>query len=318
MFEVKPLNRSSLTNGLGAFSTQKIPGGTKVFTEPPITTVPISDHMMWQLTKDLLIAGHGESIKTLASIPVSKAPPITKKMLKELLPKFSKSIVERTYHIVCRNAYVIRNFLTYHQRGLGLYPVISRFNHHCNPNCALVFDDVSGMIVAIRDIDVDEELTLSYHLLASSALPVLFRQKIIVHHYDFICQCSECEKSIASSCDDISTFEVLERSPLDERLIKLCKVLIEKELSPNITMVIAVLCLRSFLSSGQETDHAIFCNDLAVQCLELIHHVKESYLRWYAEWLLTLILEIDHPTHFYQESLLVNDRKDCSALNVQH
>ncbi|OAL45774.1 SET domain-containing protein [Pyrenochaeta sp. DS3sAY3a] len=71
-----------------------------------------------------------------------------------------------------------------------LYPLISRINHACNPNSFVLFSraGVSMAIKAYRDIEVGEEISISYLLLG---IPHKQRQNLI-SRWGFKCTCSLC------------------------------------------------------------------------------------------------------------------------------
>lgn len=306
---------TKVEHGTGWVSNQSIGQGNVIFDEAPLVHVPSSSNMLWELTCKILVSGKHHVISSLYSKRVSNSPIVTKAMLKPLIQNYSKKIILQTYQIVCRNAYTIKNFVTFHDRGLGLYPLISRLNHHCDPNCVLVFEDCVARVVSIRDIVLGEELTVSYHLLASACLPLSFRQKVMMKHYDFVCDCSHCKNyDILFQSDDTKILEALEKSSLDYRMINLSRVI--KSQTPIILLVTAILCLRCFLDSGWDLSDAVICNDVVVQSLETIHEIPMSYLRWYGEYIFTLVLKIQHSSHAFNNLLIKNDIVDCPLLNI--
>uniref|UniRef100_A0A673BXU5 [histone H3]-lysine(4) N-trimethyltransferase n=1 Tax=Sphaeramia orbicularis TaxID=375764 RepID=A0A673BXU5_9TELE len=46
--------------------------------------------------------------------------------------------------------------------GVGLYPSLSLLNHDCRPNCVMVFEGTKLQLRAVREINPEEELTISY------------------------------------------------------------------------------------------------------------------------------------------------------------
>lgn len=46
-----------------------------------------------------------------------------------------------------------------------VFPLVSRLNHECRPNCAYYFDHTtfSHKVIAVCDIVPGEELTISYY-----------------------------------------------------------------------------------------------------------------------------------------------------------
>ena len=73
--------------------------------------------------------------------------------------------------------------------GLGLYQTIAFLNHSCNPNCIAVFSGSKCDIRSIRDIELGEELYISYTELMR---PQSVRREKLMKQYYFDCRCSRC------------------------------------------------------------------------------------------------------------------------------
>ncbi|XP_072369010.1 histone-lysine N-methyltransferase SMYD3 isoform X1 [Scyliorhinus torazame] len=74
--------------------------------------------------------------------------------------------------------------------GVGLYPSMSLLNHSCDPNSTIVFEGKQLQLHAVRQIQVDEELTVSYiDVMATSQE----RQRQLEKQYCFVCDCKRCE-----------------------------------------------------------------------------------------------------------------------------
>ncbi|KAI0315809.1 SET domain-containing protein [Amylostereum chailletii] len=77
----------------------------------------------------------------------------------------------------------------------GIYPLASRlFNHSCCPNSGVkyVFEEEEHpkmVVVALRDIATDEEITIPY---IDPALPSQDRDRALKINYDFTCDCPLC------------------------------------------------------------------------------------------------------------------------------
>lgn len=74
--------------------------------------------------------------------------------------------------------------------GVGLYPSLSLLNHDCGPNCVMVFEGTKLHLRAVKDIEVGEELSISY--IDSLALTDE-RQKQLKEQYHFTCHCQRCD-----------------------------------------------------------------------------------------------------------------------------
>ncbi|KGL77171.1 Histone-lysine N-methyltransferase SMYD3, partial [Tinamus guttatus] len=74
--------------------------------------------------------------------------------------------------------------------GVGLYPSMSLLNHSCDPNCVIVFEGYQLLLRSVREIQIGEELTISY---IESLMPTSERQKHLMRQYCFVCDCLLCQ-----------------------------------------------------------------------------------------------------------------------------
>ncbi|KAJ7425210.1 SET and MYND domain containing 3 [Willisornis vidua] len=74
--------------------------------------------------------------------------------------------------------------------GVGLYPSMSLLNHSCDPNCVIVFEGYQLLLRSVREIQIGEELTISY---IESLMPTSERQKQLLRQYCFECDCLLCQ-----------------------------------------------------------------------------------------------------------------------------
>ncbi|KFV42546.1 Histone-lysine N-methyltransferase SMYD3, partial [Tyto alba] len=74
--------------------------------------------------------------------------------------------------------------------GVGLYPSMSLLNHSCDPNCVIVFEGYQLLLRSVREIQIGEELTISY---IESLMPTSERQKRLMRQYCFECDCLLCQ-----------------------------------------------------------------------------------------------------------------------------
>ncbi|XP_035420640.2 histone-lysine N-methyltransferase SMYD3 isoform X4 [Cygnus atratus] len=74
--------------------------------------------------------------------------------------------------------------------GVGLYPSMSLLNHSCDPNCVIVFEGYQLLLRSVREIQIGEELTISY---IESLMPTSERQKQLMRQYCFECDCHLCQ-----------------------------------------------------------------------------------------------------------------------------
>ncbi|KAK5873796.1 hypothetical protein PBY51_018802 [Eleginops maclovinus] len=74
--------------------------------------------------------------------------------------------------------------------GVGLYPSLSLLNHDCRPNCVMVFVGTNLHVRAVRDINPEEELTISYIETLSLTED---RRRQLEDQYHFTCHCQLCD-----------------------------------------------------------------------------------------------------------------------------
>ncbi|KAI8088764.1 uncharacterized protein BX664DRAFT_331316 [Halteromyces radiatus] len=73
--------------------------------------------------------------------------------------------------------------------GEGTYPVASLINHSCRPNAIVMFDGALLCVVAIENIQPDQEVTISY---VDAAHDRSHRQSTLFGKYFFHCDCVRC------------------------------------------------------------------------------------------------------------------------------
>lgn len=75
----------------------------------------------------------------------------------------------------------------------GLFIVVSRINHSCLPNCAQRWDGGKGVMIIVpaREIDVGEEITLTY-LENAESMGVVQRRESLMDGFGFWCECELC------------------------------------------------------------------------------------------------------------------------------
>ena len=76
--------------------------------------------------------------------------------------------------------------------GIGVYSVLSKLNHSCEPNCNIKFSPENGKDATLeveRPVKQGEELTISY---VDDKLPREQRRKELSEGWAFECQCPKC------------------------------------------------------------------------------------------------------------------------------
>eukprot|EP00899_Mesostigma_viride_P022154 jgi/Mesvir1/3122/Mv05562-RA.1 len=82
--------------------------------------------------------------------------------------------------------------------GIGLYPIAALLNHSCDPSAILLFDGVQGVLHALKDIAVGDEVCISYVELAASTPS---RRKELAEQYFFTCNCLRCVDTEGTDAD---------------------------------------------------------------------------------------------------------------------
>ncbi|XP_048340782.1 histone-lysine N-methyltransferase SMYD3 isoform X2 [Sphaerodactylus townsendi] len=73
--------------------------------------------------------------------------------------------------------------------GVGLYPSMSLLNNSCDPNCVIVFEGRQLYLHSVREIQIGEELTISY---TDTMMPSTERRQQLKRQYCFECNCHMC------------------------------------------------------------------------------------------------------------------------------
>ncbi|KAI1100264.1 SET domain-containing protein [Jackrogersella minutella] len=99
----------------------------------------------------------------------------------------------------------------------SLFTEVSRLNHDCRPTCAYYFDhiDFRHKVLALRDINVGEELTIAYY---DPLQTHSIRQERLYKEWGFHCSCKRCTAdafSIAESDSRVKQIHAL-RKELDD------------------------------------------------------------------------------------------------------
>lgn len=102
--------------------------------------------------------------------------------------------------------------------GTGLYELQAIINHSCEPNVQILFDNncFQLSIVALRDIQPNEEMLSSYLNECQLSSSRHTRRKILRENYLFTCDCVRCEKEIDQPDVTSDEDEELEEDDEDE------------------------------------------------------------------------------------------------------
>ncbi|KAF1781559.1 Zinc finger, MYND-type [Phytophthora cactorum] len=113
----------------------------------------------------------------------------------EQIPSFEKlqndleaKILKLFGRVNC-NAFSIANDVTNEAVGIGLFPEGALFNHDCDPNCVVSFKGREMKVHVVKNVEVGQELTVSYIELLQSTKK---RRMELKDSYFFDCQCTCC------------------------------------------------------------------------------------------------------------------------------
>ena len=77
----------------------------------------------------------------------------------------------------------------------GVFPLASKLNHSCRPNCGNQLRKGSMRVVTIEAINPGEELTINYLGEAEAHLPTDQRRALLQKRYGFWCRCKRCDRT---------------------------------------------------------------------------------------------------------------------------
>ncbi|GMF60736.1 unnamed protein product [Phytophthora fragariaefolia] len=116
----------------------------------------------------------------------------------ELQRELETEILELFGRVNC-NAFSVANDVTNAAVGIGMFPEGALFNHDCDPNCVVSFNEREMRVHVVRDVEVGEELTVSYVELMQSTKA---RRKELKESYFFDCECKRCQAAIAGQMNE--------------------------------------------------------------------------------------------------------------------
>ncbi|TVY83742.1 SET domain-containing protein [Lachnellula suecica] len=209
--------------GLGAFAKHRLPRGTPILVEEPLFSVPMPE----------MVPGQGFKIlDMIASIEAEFG---------ELLPDQKEEFLDlHEFHFPSEESpnklmTIFRsNAYNTGDNHVGIFPKIARINHSCKPNSGNWWSEMTDqrVIYASRDIEKDEEITVSY-------IPLLKTTKdrqARLQQYGFTCDCSACnslesDKRRVRISDSMDDLEQKQDSPSKKASIN------EKRISKAVKLV---------------------------------------------------------------------------------
>lgn len=111
-------------------------------------------------------------------------------LFKSLGLKLETEEVFRIFCKLCINSFSILD-TSLNEIGTGLYIETSIFDHSCQPNAAPVFDGLKIEIRTLKNVPLDEALTINYVDIKEARSSR--RAKLMAQYY-FTCQCPRCTK----------------------------------------------------------------------------------------------------------------------------
>lgn len=210
MYEI----RTAGLKGLGVFSKELIPRGTRIFSEAPLLAIRpgqnagdiySSSRLLSSDDKRLFLGLSSHVTRELSVLRWSLAVWYTlTHTISEIFERGGKRVIGwpnpkehvTVLSIFRNNAFDLGNGSGYHQ---AVFPRISRINHSCVPNTQGNFHDKMGRfnVHAIRDIGEGEEVTLNY--LQELGAGREKRQERLVGGYGFECECPACDMGLETA-----------------------------------------------------------------------------------------------------------------------
>ncbi|KAM7189665.1 hypothetical protein V8F33_009913 [Rhypophila sp. PSN 637] len=178
----KPYHVKSVTGkGLGAIATRRILRGKKALVDRVaiLSAAEYPEDVSRKQVQDLLA-------KAVEQLPEPEM--VLKLSRKGRGEEQGFSVVE---DLLLSNSFLVE---VGGQSLMGLFGDLARFNHACEPNTSMRFSEktLAMTIVASRDIEPGEELTISY---IDATLPYKDRQSTLQEIWGFKCTCPLCSLS---------------------------------------------------------------------------------------------------------------------------
>ncbi|KAF1323681.1 putative histone tail methylase containing set domain, partial [Globisporangium splendens] len=112
--------------------------------------------------------------------------------------ELAELLEDKIVRLFCRvncNAFTVSDDLCV-PLGIGVFPHGALFNHSCDPNCVVSFEQQQMVVHTIKDVQQGDELTISYIELLESTPK---RQHALRESYFFECDCSRCRNAVSES-----------------------------------------------------------------------------------------------------------------------
>jgi len=200
--------RSADTKGIGVYATRLIKTGETIVEEAALMVMPVRVREKNLIRKFVMLPRDiQEKVMSLSDVvedPEANAVESDQITLQRVC-KFNR------VDLFCRDPTTGRPA----RSGRGLFDWISKINHSCIPNSMIalpfeerVKDSCTSKVVAMRDIDIGEEVTICYVLpnLLGHHATVSERRKHLSEQFAFECVCEIC--SLGNTTPDTNPTEI--------------------------------------------------------------------------------------------------------------
>lgn len=186
--------------GYGCFATRNLPHGTRILADKLLLFVPVANYYesdinesfskLTEEEKTLYFSLHSAHGQDPENWPPKIHPGVGKRE--------KSRILEQHIARVSKEPSLISIFQTNCMElgsGAAIFPNAARFNHSCNPNACFVWNNAiqKETIHAMRDIEKDEEITLTYCDMMQDRKNRTWELK----HYGFFCDCPACDGDLS-------------------------------------------------------------------------------------------------------------------------
>lgn len=211
--------------GFGVVSCQQIKTGSLIMSEKPLVTVPANFSQRSFLTQLQRLDREGRESFFALRNTFTKFQPIEGIVKTNAIPLGKGSATG------------------------AIFPNCSRFNHSCTANAAYHWNEDAGeeKVFAVKDIDLGDEITVTYVPDEVWTLPSKERKEQIARMFGFDCLCTRC------ACED-----QMERTKSDKRRTRIAEI--DKNVGDGVLIMTnpskALLLCREALSLLQEEEES--------------------------------------------------------------
>ncbi|KAJ6589923.1 hypothetical protein DFH09DRAFT_976430 [Mycena vulgaris] len=188
--------------GVGLFSTRRLKAGDHILTERPLLVAARGVGVAYpaHFTREQYFQHALNELEAHFEVAFNRMDPAAKAAFMELTNSHKEDGSGPIVGRVRTNALALDGLRPGVTGDIASYSAvckdISRLNHSCSPNTALLFDmpSFSYQLFAVRDVAKGEEFTYQYTPVDCSAAE---RNKAL-KSYDFVCVCTACTDAPAS------------------------------------------------------------------------------------------------------------------------